>query len=174
MINNITANDFESVYKIMEQSFPRSEIRAKQDQERLFENEHYHILGIECDDSLRCFAAVWEFEDFIFVEHLATAPEFRNRGLGGKILRQIISDTAKTVCLEVEPPASEITRRRVAFYERNGMFFNSYAYIQPSLGKGREAIPLYIMTSKSKIDENTFNKIRNTLYTEVYGAKAID
>lgn len=70
--------------------------------------------------------------------------------------------------MEVEPPVDELTTRRVAFYMRNGLNFNSYPYIQPSITKGQKPIPLFIMTSKSQIDEQTFNKIKSILYKNVY------
>jgi GNAT superfamily N-acetyltransferase len=152
----------------MEKSFPLTEIRPKSGQAALFENKYYKIIGIKENDSPIAIAALWCFDNFVFIEHLATTPECRNKGLGAQILREIISSTHKTVCLEVEPPEDELTRRRISFYQRNGMFFNSYPYIQPAISKGREPIPLFIMTSKSEIDEQKFIEIKNTLYKEVY------
>ena len=134
----------------------------------VFENEYYHVIGIKENEVIISIAAVWKFENFVFVEHLATSPEYRNKGLGAQILNKIIHTSHKIVCLEVEPPVDELTRRRIAFYERNGMFFNSYSYMQPSISPGRPSIPLYIMTSKSQIDEKTFENIKSVLYKQVY------
>ncbi len=168
MIEQLHFFDFEKIYEIMEKSFPLTEFRPKKEQEKLFENKYYSVLGIKENNVPIAIAAIWSFENFTFIEHLATLPEYRNKGLGAQILREIISGTLNTVCLEVEPPVDELTRRRVGFYERNGMFFNSYPYIQPSISKGREPIPLFIMTSKGEIDEQKFIEIKNTLYKEVY------
>lgn len=63
--------------------------------------------------------------------------------------------------------------RRVRFYERNGFFFNDYPYIQPSMGEGRKEIPLFLMSTERKIDEEEYRMIRNTLYTKVYGKKDV-
>ena len=87
-------------------------------------------------------------------------------------MQEITSNEDKIVCLEVEPPVCNLTRRRVAFYERNGMFFNSYPYIQPSISAGREAIPLFLMTSHTTIDKENFIAIKNKLYKEVYKVRS--
>ncbi len=168
MIQQLNFNDFDKIYEIMEKSFPLTEFRPKDEQAQLFKNKYYKVLGIKENGVLISIAAVWCFDDFIFIEHLASLPEYRNKGLGSLILREIIASTNKTVCLEVEPPEDELTRRRIAFYERNGMFFNSYPYIQPSISSGRAPISLYIMTSKSQIDEKTYENIKSVLYKQVY------
>ena len=168
MIERIHFNEFDKIYNIMEQSFPLTEFRPKEEQAKLFENKKYNVFGVKDEETLLSIVAVWNFDEFIFIEHLATNPEYRNSGFGSKILHEIIYSTNKFVCLEVEPPENDLSRRRIAFYERNGLFFNDYPYTQPSISKGRPPIPLFIMTSREKIDEITFNKIKNTLYKEVY------
>ena len=156
MIEQLQYSDFDTTYKIMENSFPLTEFRPKNEQAKLFENKYYNVIGIKDNNVPISIAAIWNFEDFMFIEHLATLPEYRNKGLGAQLLREITSNTTKIVCLEVEPPVDELTRRRVRFYERNGMFFNEYPYIQPSISRGRQPIPLFIMTSNRKIDEKEY------------------
>ena len=168
MLEQLQYSDFDTTYKIMENSFPLTEFRPKNEQAKLFENKYYNVIGIKDNNVPISIAAIWNFEDFMFIEHLATLPEYRNKGLGAQLLREITSNTTKIVCLEVEPPVDELTRRRVRFYERNGMFFNEYPYIQPSISEGRQPIPLFIMTSNRKIDEQEFSRIKNKLYIEVY------
>lgn len=168
MIEKFSINDFEKIYKIMENSFPLTEFRPRNEQLALFDDANYSVHGIRENGEIISIAAVWNFESIMFIEHLATSPQKRNQGLGKKLLNELINSTNKTVCLEVEPPEDELTCRRVAFYERCGMYFNSYPYIQPSITKGQKPIPLFIMTSKSQIDEQTFNKIKSILYKNVY------
>ena len=168
MLEQLQYSDFDTTYKIMENSFPLTEFRPKNEQAKLFENKYYNVIGIKDNNVQISIAAIWNFEDFMFIEHLATLPKYRNKGLGAQLLREITSNTTKIVCLEVEPPVDELTRRRVRFYERNGMFFNEYPYIQPSISQGREPIPLFIMTSNRKISEQEFSIIKNKLYREVY------
>ena len=170
MIKNIGINEFNKIYSIMENSFPETEFRPKHKQKELFKNKFYQVFAIKDGDDILSFAAIWNFESFIFIEHLATSPSHRNMGFGGKILQEILNSTHQLVCFEVEPPYDDLTRRRIGFYERNGLFFNDFPYIQPSISEGRNPIPLFIMTSNGKIDEETFIDIKNTLYKEVYNS----
>ena len=167
----LSINDFDRIYEIMEKSFPFNEVRLKEGQRALFENENYMVFGLIEGDIITSVAAVWELDEIIFLEHLATDPNYRNQGRGKLLLEEIIKSTDKTLCLEVEPPVDELTARRVDFYKRCGMCFNSYHYMQPALGKGLDAIKLFIMTSQNEVDENEFNKIKNALYTKVYDVK---
>ena len=167
-VERISIDEFDSIYKIMEDSFPPTEFRPKNEQLALFENENYRIFGTKLDNVLISIAAVWDFDDFLFIEHLATAKKLRGNGIGSALLCELVETSNKIICLEVEPPEDELTKRRVIFYQRNGMFFNSFPYIQPSISKGQEPIPLFIMTSKSKIDKKTFETIKSTLYKNVY------
>lgn len=172
MTQQLYFTDFEYIYEIMEKSFPLTEFRTKDEQAALFENPYYKVIGIKENNIPISIAALWCFEDFTFIEHLATLSQYRNNGLGARILREIISNAKNIVCLEVEPPEDELSQRRISFYKRNGMVFNSYPYIQPSISKGREPIPLFIMTASRTINENEFSKIKNKLYKEVYKVKS--
>ena len=159
----------------MEESFPKDEYRDYQKQKELFQNPEYQIL-IEKDPEFRkikAFFAAWEFETFIYVEHFAVNPVLRNGGVGSRMLKALKEGTEKMIILEVEPPTEEMAVRRVRFYERNGFFFNDYPYIQPSMGEGRKEIPLFLMSTERKIDEEEYRMIRNTLYTKVYGKKDV-
>ena len=168
MIKRIFENDFEQIFEIMENSFPLEEFRTKEEQFSLFLNKNYKIYGYLEEDKLLSFAAIWELDDITFIEHLATNPKHRGRGIGKEILLKIIAESNGIVCLEVEPPIDNITRRRISFYERCGMHMNDYPYMQPSISEGRDPVPLFIMTSKGKIDKEKFLNIQNILYKEVY------
>lgn len=165
MIEKLKKQDFDRVYAIMEQSFPSDEIRPYAEQKKLLDNPVYSIYQTE---QRNAFIAVWEFDDFVFIEHFAVGKEYRNTGLGGKMLGEFLEKQKKIVCLEVELPETELAKRRIGFYERNGFFLNEYEYFQPPISKGKNVVPLMIMTSNSKIEEDMFNKIRYTLYKEVY------
>ena len=156
----------------MKESFPEDEYRTYEGQKALLDDDAYRIYGIrEEDGNVLGVLAVWDLEEYAFLEHFAVSPAYRNLGIGRDALADLIAISQKPVCLEVEPPESEITRRRVGFYSRNGFFLNNYSYFQPSLAEGRTAVPLYIMTYGRSVDESEFLKIKNTLYTRVYKCK---
>ena len=169
-IELISQDRFDDVFAIMEKSFPPDEMRPYSEQRTLLSNERYKVFAAFEYGKMIAFAATWQFEKVLFLEHLATDSAMRGKGIGAKILAYLTSDECRTVCLEAEPPESEITRRRIAFYNRNGFYLNEYPYIQPPISKGRNTVPLMIMTHGRKIDKEEFVKVRDLLYREVYKA----
>lgn len=161
-------HDFDAIYKIMEESFPEDERRPYDEQKALLLDSRYSISGENGG-----FIATWEFDDFIFIEHFAVDKNMRNSGLGSRMLKEFLETSKKPVCLEVEPPDTEMAKRRIGFYERNGFFLNEYDYFQPPISKGKKIVPLMIMTSGEKVTKEAFERIRDTLYKEIYkyGAK---
>ena len=168
MIEKLKLHEFDTVYAIMERSFPLEEYRAYEAQKALLEKPSYGIYVAKEADCILGFAAVWELEGWRFVEHLAVSPQFRNRGIGAELLSYLAE---KHCCLEVELPETELARRRIGFYQRNGFFLNDYPYLQPSLGEGRSPVPLHIMTTSNTVSPEEFSKLKALLYSRVYGRK---
>ncbi len=171
MIEKLKIQDFDRIYNLMEMSFPSDEYRTYDEQKALLNNPAYSIYVLYNEyQEIKAFIAVWEFNKFAFIEHFAVNPEHRNGGVGAYILNEMVEMLGITVCLEVEPPETEMTSRRIGFYKRNNFFLNEYPYMQPSISRGKNAIPLFIMTSGGKVDEEIFEQIKCTLYTKVYKA----
>ena len=135
----------------------------------LFSKSEYDIYVVDGDDStLKAFVAVWGFDDFAFIEHLAVNPACRNAGIGASILAAVKEKTGKRICLEVELPENDIARRRIGFYTRNGFSLNEYNYIQPPMSAGKNPVPLFIMTTDGAVEERRFEYIKDKLYEKVY------
>ena len=167
MITTLDITKFDEMYSIMEKSFPLDEYRPYEEQKALFENGYYSVY-VEKEEVIKGFIAVWDFSDFLFIEHFAVNPDCRNQGIGAQILKEVTTAFNKPLCLEVEPPEDELTKRRIGFYERNGFFLNEYPYIQPPISKGKNPVPLMIMSSGKPLSEIEFDNVKNTLYKEVY------
>ena len=75
---------------------------------------------IEYSGSKVGFISFWDLGDFIYVEHFATDSAVRGKGLGGMAVETLCRTAEKPVVLEVELPVDDISRRRIAFYERHG------------------------------------------------------
>ena len=103
-LEKLDRSDFEEVYRIMEQSFPADERRKKEGQQKLLEEEKYELLGVRNGGRLLAFLAVWEFAEFVFIEHFAVSETARNSGIGGKMLEELARQKAGKVVLEVELP----------------------------------------------------------------------
>ncbi len=172
MLVKITKNEFDKVYEILEQSFPLSERRTYQGQKQLLNKDYYKIYALKENDEIKAFIAVYELESFLFIEHFAVEDRYRNQGLGGLILRELSSIYDKQVILEVEKPESEIAKRRIEFYKRNGFYYNEYHYIQPALNEKSSAIELKIMSTKSRLDKTEFEIKRELIYKNVYNISA--
>lgn len=170
LVEKTDSRAFDQIYTLMEQSFPQEEYRPYPEQKALLSRPAYGLYAARDDreGNLLGFAAVWEWEDFAFIEHIAVSPDYRNGGLGGKLLDQVVALLEKPVCLEVEPPDGGMASRRIGFYQRHGFFLNPYPYTQPAISEGRSPIPLLIMTYGREISEAAFATIRNRLYRQVY------
>ncbi len=170
LIEVLRKTDFDLVYTLMEKSFPEDERRTYNEQKELLSNPVYkiYVSRESTANQIQAFAAVWEFDEFIFIEHIAVNPDYRNGGIGSKFLNSILAMTDKMICLEVELPSNEIAARRIGFYERNNFFLNEFQYIQPPISKGRKEIPLYVMTSGRSVTKEEFESIKKVLFEKVY------
>ena len=170
MIRKLMREDFDSIFQIIEISFPEDEYRTYDEQKALLDNSAYevYILSDLDDKAIKAFIAVWNFDSFAFIEHFAVNPTYRNNGIGSTFLREIVCMLGKMVCLEVEPPDNEMASRRICFYERNNFFLNKYPYTQPPISSGRNPVPLLIMTYGRYINKMEFAEIKGELFTHVY------
>ena len=168
MLEILDKMEFEQVYNILEKSFPEDERRPFSEQLSMLDIEKYRIWVYKDKGQTAGFIAVWDLQNILFVEHLAVSQNFRNGGLGSRILREFAEMTDKQICLEVEPPETDIAKRRIEFYRRNGFYFNDYEYFQPPISKGKKALKLFIMTSGRAVSREEFTEIRDSIYRNVY------
>ncbi len=169
MLEQIKSKEFDKIFDIMKYSFPDDEYRNYDEQLSLFNDSDYSVYVLRGENkSVKAFIAVWDFAEFIYIEHFAVAPKFRNEGIGAEILNELVSKSDKMICLEVEPPESEMPKRRINFYERNGFFLNDFSYQQPAFSKNKKPLKLFLMTSGNIIEKSEFETIKNILYKRVY------
>lgn len=172
LLTEMKLAQFDEMYALLQASFPPEEYRPYEAQKALLNDPRYRVLTERQNGELCAVMAVWDLETVTFLEHFAVAPELRGGGLGGRMLRELIESSERPVCLEAELPETEIARRRIGFYQRGGMTLCESDYMQPSLGEGREAIPLRIMCSEGNITKNIFLQIKSELYQLVYHIEA--
>lgn len=159
---------FPQMDAIMKEAFPMEERRTSKEQEALFENPHYHVYGLEEDGLLLAFLAAWEFDNFIFGEHLATHASKRGSGIGKVLLEEFRASITKPIILEVEKPDYEMAKRRIGFYERLGFhLYDQVPYEQPSFHH-EAPLPLHLMSDLDNINEQQLKQYINHLYVGVY------
>ena len=167
------AEAFEAVYSLLEKAFPPTERRNREDQLALLEKTSYSYRILRSDDgTFLGFLAVWEFDTFRFLEHFAVNEAARGHGIGAKALQLWLEESDKPAILEVEPPETEIARRRIGFYQRCGLTLNDFPYTQPSMQKGQPPIPLMIISWPQSLQAETFSPWQTILHREVYGVSS--
>lgn len=169
MLRKLQVSEFDAFFALLEVSFPADEYRTYAAQKAIFDDPRYSVYVLsDAPAQIKAAITVWQFADFAFIEHFAVDPAYRNQGLGALILGEIKNFVSCALCLEAELPKTEIARRRIGFYERNGFFTNAYPYIQPAYSAEKNPVPLLILTTGGGISETQFATIRETLYSEVY------
>lgn len=168
MFERITEETFDEIFPLLENAFPVTELREKERQKAMLSEECYRLYGVRKDGVFAAVFATWELEDFLYIEHFAVKEEYRNSGYGGKLLDTLLEEKGRSMVLEVEEPEDELTRRRISFYERHGLVYNDYPYLQPPMSKGQGMLPLKLMTKPSAIDEKTYQRYKKLIYRIVY------
>ncbi|MFH1520634.1 MAG: GNAT family N-acetyltransferase [Candidatus Micrarchaeota archaeon] len=155
---------FDAVKLIYETSFPSDEKRELD--LLLFDKKDYSLMAA-VEDRVIGFISFWDFGTFIFIEHLAVEKELRNQGIGSKMLGEFMNKY-QNIILEVEKPQNEQQYLRIKFYEQFGFKLNHYPYVQPSYGKGKSPVPLYLLTYPRPLNLDQFTNIKKKLYEIVY------
>lgn len=125
----------------------------------------------EEDGHIRGFISFWRINDFVYVEHLAVAPQQRGKGVGRDMMLRMLRSTRRPCVLEVEPPVDSLTRRRIRFYESLGLTPRpKINYTQPPYASGGKSVPLLIMASPSLSDEKLCEEVIPAIKLVVYDA----
>ncbi|SHK69001.1 hypothetical protein SAMN02745243_03512 [Hespellia stercorisuis DSM 15480] len=143
-IKELSQNEFWEIYRTqMKQDFPKSEIRREDNFENLWRDQKYLALGWyeekpgngqqkEC--SLTGYAFFVIAEDAVLLDYFAVLADQRGNGSGGRFLEAMktyFAERTDCILLEVENPEyavdendRKLRERRIAFYERHGVFFS--------------------------------------------------
>lgn len=164
-------DDFRRFWEILCEAFPEEEHRSREDHEALMTNPAYEITYIRENSRIVGFYSLWDLGAFVFMEHFAFDAEYRGKGLGAKYLQALFKELNRPLVLEVEVPATQDAKRRIAFYEAQGLHFNRYAYVQPPLQVMCRAVPMHLMSWPQPLTEEMYHKYKKRLYHVVYDIK---
>ena len=163
-----TNSDFDFIFSEIERNFISDERRDYNDALSLYESGKYEILHFISGVERVGFLTVWTFPDFAFAEHFVIYERYRNRGYGATALAALKKLYSKIV-LEAEPPITDIAKRRLNFYERNGFVQNKKPYMQPAYRKGGHEVPLIIMSYPTHLEN--FDEVILRIKKEAYLSK---
>lgn len=163
--------EYPLVENLFASAFPPEERRSPEDQRQV--TDHHPALetyALKLEEAFVGFITCWQGPDFVYVEHFATVPEVRGKGIGSEVLDRLSVLYAHPLVLEVELPLEELAKRRIGFYRRNGfVLWENSRYVQPPYQKTCSPIALYLMVRGTGLDEmSDFERIKRWLYTEVY------
>ena len=157
----------DKIWDIYIHSFPADERRDLESQKQILQNPHYRLQPVRHHGFIVGFAALWDLDQFVFLEHLAIEEGMRGHGLGTNTVKRLTS-TYPRIVLEVEEPHTRIARSRVGFYRKLGFHLNPYDYLQPPYSPDKHSVPLLLMTFPDPIDDVQFDEIQDALQSIVY------
>lgn len=159
------------VERLLVDSFPEDERRDLSAQRHNTDSNPLMYCCVIIDNDVYAgLLTFWDFGDFRYVEHFATAPAARNRGLGARAMERFLEQSDKPVVLEVELPEDDLSRRRIGFYSRLGFdLWTGYDYVQPPYREGGGPLGMLLMASGGLDPAECFVKVVKTLHGNVYG-----
>jgi len=162
---------FSDIYAV---SFPVHEQRSEKQQTEAFSNEHYHLLVKIENDKLVSFIACWDFEDYVYIEHLAVNPELRGKSMGSGTLNDFANLMKKIIVLEIDPLKDEISRKRLSFYERLGYELNSYIHFHPAYNPLFEPHELLVLSLNETLTSEQYDRFYKNLKEIVMNSNSLN
>ena len=152
---------------LYDHSFPVYEKRTDAHQLVALEDNRYHLLCFLDDNQLIGFFGYWEFTDYLYIEHYAINTDIRGKGYGTQLLKQLLSETNKTVILEIDPIIDEISQKRLRFYQHLGFVENSDSHKHPAYQSQYEPHSLIVLSSHHTITPEQYQQFVQDLSTIV-------
>ncbi len=135
-LRTLTLEELRAAYETdLRAAFPVNELRPLRVLERLCEEGAYEPLALFEKGAPVGYAFLWkDAEGYLLFDYLAVSEKCRSRGLGTEILQAVLQRCASAPAIfgEVEAPMGvsdvqdAVIRRRLAFYERNGIVKQGY------------------------------------------------
>lgn len=156
---------FQEIYNSYCSSFPQDERRDQDKLASLFSNPKVKILSVSHESKNIGYLILWELNIYSFVEHFEVFKEFRNQQLGSQITQYLFENYPRII-LEIEPEhLDEDAKRRYTFYRKNGFCLIDEMYVQPSYGKDKKPLNLWLLANYTP--EN-LQEVKDEIYDVVY------
>jgi len=162
-IRNIKPQELTECLRIFHQAFSDTELRSDGRIRALYDQGRMKFACLEAGGRIVSCQMYWPLKDLLFLENFATRPGRRGQGYGGELLEHM-KNIGRPLVLEAEEGTDEMSRRRIAFYERHGLVLSGQEYYLPPLQKGAPVQFYRLMTCGCEADEALVHR----LYREVY------
>lgn len=172
MLKLITPATFDRAHAILDEAFPPSEIKSKNDIHSLFKKGTIKLYGDFEQNQLLGVIMIWVFErdNIVYISNFAIDKNMRGQGIGSKMLAEIIAlYPSQIIILEVEVPYDEISYKRIKFYERNDfVLYDKDAFLQPQISSTVNETPLYLMSYGKPLNDEQYSHTKNSLFKHAY------
>ena len=151
------------VWNVYISSFPPHERRGVLSHENATKNQSFYSkVAIDESNNFLALLFYWRAEDIIYIEHLAVNPQNRGANIGTQIMKLFIEEhSGCTIILEIEPPVTEITQRRLNFYKKLGFRENKYEYTHPSYSRDIFTHNLEILSHPKELKQLEYDNFCN-------------
>ncbi len=156
-ITSIDNPMYEKARELYNISFPSHERREDTSQEEILKDERYHFDTILDGEEFVGEVLYWDIGGFLYIEHFCILPEMRNKHYGSKALEML---RGTGLILEIDPPVTEIAKRRCGFYKRCGFHENPYRHIHPPYHKGNMGHELTVMSCPDVLTRDEYENFR--------------
>lgn len=163
------ASNFTAGWQILEASIPSDERRSLEQQQALLDPRYEFLTFILSDGGVCAVVGVWHFEQFTFIEHIAVSSEYRNLGIGARIISDLCQRSLMPVVLESDLPGTDSDAdRRIKWYRRLNFVVNDFDYVQPPYSPEKGSVQMKLLSFPEALLPATFEEIVGVLYSEVY------
>ncbi|MGI6717933.1 MAG: GNAT family N-acetyltransferase [Bacteroidales bacterium] len=169
LCKDINSSLFKRTWEIYTDAFKISEQRKLENHINALSDVRFHPYSYinESDKDLLGLFFTWEFENFSYIEYFAVNSNFRNQGIGSKILNEQIKEHKnKPLILEITPVSDEISKRRLDFYKRNGFLESEFLFVHLPYRKNCEQSKLQLLSNipiKEDLYQDFIQNINNEL-----------
>ncbi len=163
---------FAILIALYEQAFPVVERRDLPALIEKLSDQRMYFSAVLLDASIVGLIVYWQFEGFLYVEHLALFPEQHRKGIGSEVLK-MVQKMGCPVLLEVEIPYDAISSNRVKFYNKSGFQALNIPYFQPPYRVGESLLPMTLFSDQVNWEmEELLNSIQ-IFQMEVYQYQSV-
>jgi ribosomal protein S18 acetylase RimI-like enzyme len=159
-INDAYYQSFLAIYSV---SFPEHEQRNREQQLTAFSDNRYHLSILTENDQVVSFIAWWNFPTYVYIEHFAVSPEFRGKNIGSNMINTFADRIKKTIVIEIDPPINDISRKRLAFYEKVGYKANPHKHFHPPYNPKNKPHELLVLTLNKEFDRKEYEQFSKDL-----------
>ncbi len=160
--------EINKIWKILSLSFPEGELITKEELLNNYKDKRFNLRKFYNEDEICAFYMSWDLGSFIYLEYLAVRKEYRSKGFGSLLLKNIKEESSKKIILEAEKLDNPEAKKRLKFYRKNDFCINQYDYKQPPLRESLKSVPMYLISYPDLLSKKQFEEVKKILYRKVY------